>query len=91
MKLLSASLLLVFLLTSYLLRYDITPAAVPLPGNRDVAVCVRLDRWTGAVDLGRQMTVGPETGPQMAAWVWEPVGMDLQKLSDTYRSTVEAK
>lgn len=91
MKLLSACFLVVSLLAAYLLRYDITPAAVPLPGGRDVAVCVRLDRWTGAVELGRQMTVGPDGGSQMVGWIWEPIGTDLESLAKSYRDSLTAR
>lgn len=78
-------------LAAWLLRYDITSAAMPLPGGRDVALCLRLDRWTGAVHVGRQMTVGQNDGPQIVGWIWEPMGADLETLGKTYRESLSAK
>ena len=92
MKLISAvSVFVVAVIAAHLLRYDITPAAVPLAGGRDVAVCVRLDRWTGKVMLGRQMCVGSENGPQMVGWIWEPIGTDLETLAKSYRDNLTAR
>ena len=90
-SLLVALCLVTVALVASLVRYDITPAAVPLAGGRDVALCVRLDRWTGAVHVGRQMTVGQDDGQQIVGWIWEPMGADLETLGKIYRESLSAR
>jgi hypothetical protein len=79
MKILLYSLAAAVLLTAVLCRYDTKP--LPQTAANPRVSFLRLDRWTGTVEIGREYTVGPQVpGVRKTSFAWEPVQESLADL-----------
>lgn len=52
-------------------RYETKP--MPRTAADPRVSFLRLDRWTGTVEIGREYTAGPQEGTRRTVFVWEPV------------------
>lgn len=70
-----------------LCRYEILPLSHPGEDGRRL-LCLRHDRLTGAVEIGREYTMGPPDGRRLMGLIWEPLEGDLTSLINAYNNAL---